>query len=149
MEAIIFQGLENDGVTFNDNTLRAIAACNRGSARDVIHWLNAIRRYLARHDKKTINRGDVRSIIEKKECYPMGVSKNELRTLLLLEKDNGQQLQSLANKNLCAPDEQKANERYLMTRGLIKIDGVRYITKDGRDYLAQLRADGYIPATNV
>ncbi len=144
MEGILFQGLQDENISFFDNTLRKIAQCNRGSARDVVHWINAIRRHLALRGKKSINKVDVAEIIRKRETYPCGVSMNELNTLLLLEKHGEQQMKELAAKNLCSPTEQNANEKYLLQRGYMTIDGKRYLTQAGREYLASLREDKFI-----
>lgn len=144
MEAILHQGLEKENIIFNENTLRSIAECNRGSARDVVKWINAVRRYLAIADKSTINKKDVAEIIRRQETFPQGVSKAELQTLLHLEKSGELQMKELANRNLCAPAEQNANERYLFQKGLITVDVKRKLTVAGREYLTNLRKDGFI-----
>lgn len=145
MEEILFRGVQGLGIRFDDNTMRKIAECNRGSARDIVKWIDAIRRHLAMAGKSTINKADVANIIRKRSTYPMGVSGNELNTLLHLEKHGEQQLKELATKNLCTSTEQNANERYLMQRALITVNVKRQLTQAGREYLAQLRADGFIP----
>ena len=144
MEQILFQGLEKSGITFNENSLRAIAECNRGSARDVVKWYNAINRHVAIAEKSTINKKDVAEIIRKQEMFPKGVSKCELQTLLHLEKAGELQMKELANRNLCTPSEQNANERYLFQKGLITVDVKRKLTVAGREYLVTLRKEGFI-----
>lgn len=142
MEQILFQSL--DGLHFHENTLRKIAECNRGSARDIVHWVNAIRRHAAIAGKKTLNREDVCQIIRKRETFPYGISKNELKTLLLLERFGDQQLKELSAKNHCQAAEQNSNETYLRARNFIEIGIKRHLTKDGREYLAELRKDGFL-----
>jgi Holliday junction resolvasome RuvABC ATP-dependent DNA helicase subunit len=150
MEQILFLGLESDGIVFYDNTLRKIAECNRGTARDVVKWIESIRLHLAIkglvQGKKLLNKQDVSEIIKGREAFPLGVSKNELNTLLLLDAHGEMQMKQLAARNLCgSPAEQNANERYLLQRGLIEIDVLRKLSKEGREYLAQLRKEGFIP----
>lgn len=144
IEQILFRGLQEHGYHFHENSLRILAECGRGNARDVIHWQNAVRRYLAIAGKMTLNKEDVRTILRRKRTLPLGVTRNELKTLLILEGHGGQQLAALAARNLCSSDEQKSNEKYLNARGLIRIDGVRYISDDGRAYLAELRKGKFI-----
>lgn len=146
MEQILFNALEADKINFHENTLRAIAECNRGTARNIVHWIDSVRQYLAFAGKKSLNREDVISIIRESETFPLGLSKLELSTLLLLEKHGPQKLKELAAKNLCDSSEQNTNERFLLQRGLMRIDGERELTPEGRAYLAQLRKDKLIPA---
>lgn len=144
MEKILFNALENDGIHFHENTLRAIAECNRGTARNIVHWIDGVRQFLAFAGKKSLNREDVVCIIRESETFPLGLSKIELATLLILEKHGRQKLKELAAKNLCDSTEQNTNERFLLQRGLMQIDGERELTKEGREYLAQLRKDKLI-----
>lgn len=145
MEQILFKGIQEDHIRFNDNTLRSIAECNRGSARDVVKWVNAVRRHAAINGKQTINRADCAAIIKERETFPQGVSKNELSTLGLLEKFGDQQLKELAAKHLCSSAEQMKNETYLLQKGFLTIDGKRHLTYAGREYLAALRTEGFLP----
>jgi len=144
MEAILFQELKNDGINFHPNTLRMIAECNRGTARNVVQWIDSVREHLAFAGKRSLNRGDVIEIIRLREVYPFGVTKNELASLLILERDGPQKLKELAAKNQCAADEQNANEKFLLQRGFVRIGLLRELTARGRDYLAGLRADRLI-----
>jgi Holliday junction resolvasome RuvABC ATP-dependent DNA helicase subunit len=146
MERILHRALADSGYTFNENTLRIIAECNRGSARDIQHWQDAVRSHLVDANKKTINREDVRAIIKRRETYPLGVTANELRTLLLLEKEGDMQLKRLAAMNGIASKEQNANELYLLQRGLIEIDGRRHILPAGLEYLRDLRRHKFVAA---
>lgn len=145
MEEILFQELKEDGIHFYPNTLRAIAECNRGTARNVIHWIDSVRQHLAFEGKKSLNKGDVTSIIRESETFPLGVSKIELSTLLILEKFGRQKLKDLAAKNICDSDVQNSNEKFLLQRGLMRIDGERELTAEGIAYLARLREDDLLP----
>lgn len=145
MEQILFQGLTDSKIAFHDNTLRSLAECNRGSARDVVKWVNAVRRHVAIAGKPTVNKQDCAEIIRERECFPRGVTKAELSTLLSLEKSGDLQLKELAARHLCSSVEQMSAETYLLQKGFLTILGKRHITYDGREYLAALRRDGFIP----
>lgn len=144
MEGILFQGLEAEGIHFHGNTLRAIAECNRGSARDIIHWINAIRRHIGIEGKKTVNKDDVREIIRKREAFPRGVTKNELRILRLLIKHGELQMKELASMRGCSPSEENADERYLLAKHFMTIDVKRQVTPEGRAYVRDLISEGFI-----
>jgi len=145
MEQILFNALADQNIQFSENTLRLLAQCNRGTARDIVHWVDAIRQHLAIANKRTINRDDVREIIKLRETYPLGVTAAEIRTLLILETWGDQQLKELAAKNgAIDPKEQNANEKYLLLRGLITIEGKRKLTVEGREYLKTLRRQKFI-----
>lgn len=143
MATILFNAIEGQ-IIFNENTLLKIAACNRGSGRDIIKWVNGIKRHLALIGKKTVNKADVAAIIKKNQCYPMGVSANELNTLLILRKYGPQKLKELAAKNQCSSNEQDSNERYLLQRGLLEISTLRKITPAGDEYIDELQKDGFL-----
>lgn len=144
MEQILFNGLQNVGIQFNENSLRKVAECNRGSARDVVKWVDSIRGYAAVRGKRTINKADINELLKSKNIFPLGVTRVELRTLQLLHKFGPAQLQNLAAKNGVSSAEQKANEAYLMQRGLIVVEGLRRLTMAGQVYLAELEKEKYI-----
>ncbi len=122
LEQILFQGLEGKDIRFHENTLRQIASCMRGSARDAISWLNACTRHAACAGKNTISKQDVAEIIMKRESLPRGVTQHELNTLLILEKYGEQQLKELSSKNHCANAEQQRTEGFLMSLNLITVE---------------------------
>lgn len=144
MAQILSNCIADQNITFNDNTLASIAACNRGTARDIIHWQNAIREHLAVAGKRSINKDDVKAIIRARETYPLGITNNEAKTLLHLEKHGELQLKELAAMNIIDAKEQNANEKYLLQRRLIAIDSKRRLTPEGMQYLATLRKSKYI-----
>ncbi len=144
LEEILYNGLRADNLIFHDSTLRMIAECNRGSARDIVHWINAIRRRVIVQEKKTINRADCMAVIKSRKTYPKGVTSLELKTLLHLEARGPLQLKELAAMNQSSSTEQDANEKFLRQRGFITTDVKRVLTNAGRVFLAELREDGFI-----
>lgn len=144
METMLFNELKNHKIIFNDNTLRKIAECNRGNARDIIKWSNMIRRYVAIESKKSINKEDVATLLRKAQVYPLGVTQNELQTLIHLYQSGPLQLRMLANRNGCSSSEQNCNESYLFKCGLITVEVLRKLTPKGVEYLKELMADKFI-----
>lgn len=144
MEQILFKGLKDSGIVFHPNSLRKLAECARGTGRDVVAMCNSVRRYLAIARKNTINKDDVAIIIAQRETLPVGVTLQELKTLILLEKYGPSQLQSLAAKNGVSSAEQKTFEKYLYSRGFLNVEGVRILTEAGHNYLAMLRESNLI-----
>ncbi len=149
METILFNSLEGDKIQFHPNTLRMIAECNRGTARNVVHWIDSIRQYLAFAGKRSLNREDTAAIIRESETFTLGVTKNELAILLHLEKNGPMKLKELSAQTGASSEAQDANERYLLQRGLLRISTKRELTPDGAAYLVQLRKDRMIPAREV
>lgn len=151
MEEILQRAMNDSEIRFNDNTLRAIAECNRGTARDIVHWSNAVRRYVTIKGKRagvfTVSREDVKTIIKSRETYPLGITNMELQTLLHLESKGELQLKELSALNIISTQEQNANERYLLQRHLIGIESKRRLLPEGRDYLKNLRKHRFIPAS--
>ncbi len=141
---ILFRALAKSGIQFHEGSLMEISRCARGTARDMVNWCNAIRRDLAIKGKKTINKADVKEILMKRGVLPMGVTLNELNTLLLLERHGESQLNILACMNQRAVAEQREDERYLKMRGFLTVAQKRCLTVAGRDYLQSLRDEKYI-----
>lgn len=149
MEEILWQGLAEDNIIFNEQTLKSIAECNRGSARDSVLWINAIRRHVAlkgvgANGQKTINKKDCADIIRSRQTLPRGVTLTELNTLVILEKYGPQQLRELAAKNQCSSSEQVIYERHLKMHNFIRVEVKRELTIQGREFLAELRVENFI-----
>jgi Holliday junction resolvasome RuvABC ATP-dependent DNA helicase subunit len=139
MMAIIDRILHDAGITFHDTSKRIIAECNRGTARDVVKWTNAVRQFCAVNAKKTFSIDNAREVIKMRETYPLGVTANELKTLLHLEARGSLKLKELAGLNIVSPKEQNSNETYLLQRGLMAIKNERELTSIGEAYLKELR----------
>ncbi len=144
MATILFEAVKMDGVIFQDGALATLANCNRGNARDIIHWANAIRRRVTIQGHAIVNRESCLSVIKSRKALPEGVSMLELATLLALERRGTLQLKELASMNQCSSEEQNSNEGYLRQKSLIAVDGKRHLTGEGRDYLAMLRREGFV-----
>lgn len=144
MMIILSRAMEVHGITFNENTLRLIAECNRGTARDIVKWADAIAMHCSILGKHSINRDDAKAIIKSRQTYPLGVTSLELRTLQILEKEGDMQLKALAARNLVDSKEQNANEKYLLQKGLMTIEGKRHILPAGIEFLKDLRRHKFI-----
>lgn len=144
MMEILLLAVDGEGIKFEGGALELLASCNRGSARDIIHWVNAIRRRVAISGSKVLDREKAMAVIRSRKTLPEGVSMLELQTLLALERRGALQLKELASMNQCSSEEQDSNERYLRQKAMISVDGKRHITGDGRDFLRMLRNEGFI-----
>jgi Holliday junction resolvasome RuvABC ATP-dependent DNA helicase subunit len=144
LETMLQRNLQGADIKFNDNTLRDIADANRGTGRDIVKWGDAIRNHCAVTGKNSLNKADVAAILKTQQTYPLGVTPNELRTLLVLEEKGPQQLKQLAAANLVQVKEQNANELYLLQKGLIVTHPLRSLTQQGIAYLAELRKGKFI-----
>ena len=144
IEEILTQMLRGSQISFEDGSLRMIAECNRGNARDIISWGGSVKRRIASLHKKNVDSTDVVSILKTKGILPKGVNKSELAILLALESSSGLQQQVLAAKCGCSPSEIKAHEKYLWRREFVRNEGNRHITKNGEEYLRYLRNCGFL-----
>jgi Holliday junction resolvasome RuvABC ATP-dependent DNA helicase subunit len=144
LEQIMFLETKDLGIRFAESTLHSLAVLNRGNPRDIVNLLDDVRARVAIKGVNSINKEDVRHIIKARGIYPLGVTQLEMRTLLTLRKQGQAQLQFLAASNQVDSKEQKEAEKYLLQRGLVKVEGFRKLTSEGRKYLADLREDGYI-----
>lgn len=149
IEAILVQMLKGSGLRFVDGTLRMIAECNRGNARDIISWGKSVRRRIAQLGKNNVEISDVLTILKIKDVLPKGLNKNELAILLALERCGDLQKQELAARCGCTSSEIEAHEKYLWRREFVRNDGKRKITQAGRDYLGELRATGFLREKKV
>lgn len=149
MEAILTLAFKNSPIKFAGKAKHNLATNNRGTARDIVLWFDTTTAYAEANGKKTLTENDVAEITRLRDCFPLGVTGNELKTLLYLELDGELQLKQLAARNVVTSQEQNANERYLLQRGLIRIDGCRQLTQAGIEYLkgireAKFKTDGLI-----
>jgi len=149
IEAILVQMLKGSGLRFVDGTLRMIAECNRGNARDIISWGKSVRRRIAQLGKNNVEISDVLTILKIKDVLPKGLNKNELAILLALERCGDLQKQELAARCGCTSSEIEAHEKYLWRREFVRNDGKRKITQAGRDYLGELRRTGFLAQKTV
>jgi Holliday junction resolvasome RuvABC ATP-dependent DNA helicase subunit len=144
LEEILQKAMQTVEIRFADNTLRKIAECNRGTARDIVLWSDAIRQAIAIKGKKVLTKDDAKTIIQTMESYPLGLNVNEAKTLILLEKYGELQLQELAARNIVMPKEQRATERYLLQRGLVGVQQLRRLTQAGRAWIADVKKQGFV-----
>ena len=149
IEAILVQMLDDSGFQFQSGTLRMIAEANRGNARDIILWGQSIKRRVAQFQRKTVTTEDVYAILKLREILPKGLNKSELSILLALERCGDLQKQELAARIGCCSKEVEAHEKYLWRREFVRNDGKRKITQAGRDYLAEVRATGFLAQKKV
>ncbi len=131
---------KNIDLSFEGESMEMMAECLRGTARDAVHWIDSLKGIMSIKDKTLVTEEDVFELITERESLPLGVTRRELQTLLFLEEFGPLQLQELAHRNQCAPNEQKSYEAYLFQKGFIQVEGKRTLTGKGVNYLKSLRA---------
>jgi Holliday junction resolvasome RuvABC ATP-dependent DNA helicase subunit len=136
-------------IKFVGKSKRMIAECNRGTARDIVHWFNACVTNCNARGKDIVGEKEAIDLIKSRETYPLGVVQNELNTLLHLERKGELQLKELAALNIVSSQEQNANEKYLRQRGFLGTAGKRSLKPDGAAYLASLRKAKFLPETKA
>ncbi len=145
MAQILFNGAKEQNLRFNEDSLLPLAASSRGSARDVVSIVQDLVKMGARKNKTTINKDDVTELLKIRGMFPLGLTKKEVDTLVMLE-DRPRQLQSIAAMNNLASPQQRVLDSYLFRRNLMEVEGKRKLTEEGRAYLAELRKRHFIGA---
>jgi len=153
MEQIVRLIAKKVQIKLSATAVKMIAEANRGTARDVVQWLDNVRSYLNTTGKKELDEKGALEVIKTREVFPQGVNSDELKTLLLLEKaalsienkGGEMQLKELAGANGVTSAEQNANETFLRQKQFIRTRGTRSLTIAGAEYLKTLRKLDFIP----
>lgn len=108
----------------------------RMNGRSAIKMGEHVNSYFAACNTLDFTLTDAENLFEILSIHPMGLSCEEVRVLKFLRANStGAQLQGIANHFSQAPAVIREMERYLLRRGLMKIDGKRFISTLGRQYL--------------
>lgn len=147
MATILFNGAEEIGLKFNEDSLRPLAAASRGTARDIVHILHDLQRIVAMKgkDAQWANKEDVDKLLKIRGMFPLGLNFKEVNTLVLLE-DGPKQLQALAAQNGLDSAGQKLLDMYLMAKELLVVNSKRELTSLGREYVKEIRRRHFIGA---
>ncbi len=130
---ILFQNAP--GISFTDQTENEIVQILRGSPRATVMMAEDIRQYLASSNKDTFDFKDWRRLKKILDILPLGLNRNELQMLKYLN-ERAMTLTCLAAKcNITASECRNDRELFLLSEGLINIDGKRKITPKGQDLL--------------
>lgn len=141
---IVIMNLE-DGISVDSVTLKEISSTCRGNARNAVLMANDnINKYCGANNVNKFGMKDWNDIRQVLSIYPLGLENSEIQILIALEKGDQTLTGLSAITGLSRESISREYELYLSKKMLMQIDGKRKITKEGRAYLKQIRAEGMI-----
>jgi|TARA_R110000765_G_scaffold376037_1_gene466743 Holliday junction resolvasome RuvABC ATP-dependent DNA helicase subunit len=127
-------------VNIEDDILQDVASTARGNARSAVKRAKEILLFVESRDCPTFNKkawDEMKYILGIK---PMGLSNIEVEILRILDERGDCTLQMLSSvTGMSRSALQRDAEIYLLRQGLLKIDGLRKITKKGVDLLKMVK----------
>ena len=109
---------------------------NGGSAIKMGEHVNA---YLSAFGADKFDVSDAKELFKIMRILPMGITDEELRVMNFLRAHpQGVRLQDIANQLNQSAQTIKSIEAYLLRRGLMVVDGKRFISNAGKDYLNEI-----------
>ena len=136
--AAIIKGRLPD-VEFEDGLLEDIATTTRGNARDAVKRAKQIELYCETNNSSLFFRDEWNDLRKVLGIKPLGLSNTELQVLDILRTRGASTLQTIAAvTGMSRTAIQKDAELYLLQRGLMKINGVRELTRAGSDLIKQM-----------
>ena len=136
--AAIIKGRLPD-VEFEDGLLEDIATTTRGNARDAVKRAKQIELYCETNNSSLFFRDEWNALRKVLSIKPLGLSNTELQVLDILRTRGASTLQTIAAvTGMSRTAIQKDAELYLLQRGLMKINGVRELTRAGSDLIKQM-----------
>jgi Holliday junction DNA helicase RuvB len=133
--AQILESLCED-ISFEKSALVKLAETSRGNARDCVKRAKDIELFCSAKQTSIFMESHFDEFCDELGINPLGVSHIEKKVLKILREEGQASLQELSAKTGESRTAiQRDIELYLMKRNLIKIDGKRYITKAGSDYI--------------
>lgn len=136
--AMIILSQCDKGAKVTNEALVELVARLRMNGRSAIKMGEDVNSYLGAYGVDKFDVDDAHELFNVMGINPLGVSDEEIRVLKYLRAHNGVRLQDIANHMAQSPQVIKEMERYLLRRGLMTIDGQRYLSVDGRKYLDEL-----------
>lgn len=126
-------------VQFEDGVLEEIATTTRGNARSAVKRAKEIETYCETQNSPLFFREDWNELRRILGIKPLGLSNTEVQVLDILNSRGATTLQTVAAvTGMSRTAIQRDAEIYLLQRGLIKINGLREITRDGVAVLKQI-----------
>lgn len=137
LSQIIQSRLED--VEFEEGVLEDIASTTRGNARSAVKRAKEIEMFCESRNSNLFMReewNELRSVLGIK---PFGLTNTEVQVLQILSERGPSTLQTIAAvTGMSRTAIQKDAELYLLQRGLMKINGVREITREGLAIVKEL-----------
>lgn len=136
--AAIIKGRLPD-VEFEDGLVEEIATTTRGNARDAVKRAKQIELYCETNNSNLFLKDEWNDLRKVLGIKPLGLSNTEMQVLEILNTRGPSTLQTIAAvTGMSRTAIQKDAELYLLQRGLMKINGVRELTKAGSDLIKQM-----------
>jgi len=127
-------------IEFTDDALDILSETSRGNARSCVLRANEVKSYVERFSIKTFSKEDAEKLFYILGVLPHGLNRIEWQILNILRKEGNCTLSMLAAKTgLSRTAIQRDHELYLIRKGFISIDGVRYITNNGCKVLESVK----------
>jgi Holliday junction resolvasome RuvABC ATP-dependent DNA helicase subunit len=128
-----------EDVEFEDGLLQQIASTTRGNARSAVKRAKEIETFCESQNSNIFMRDEWNELRRILGIKPLGMTNIEVQILQILNERGASTLQTIAAvTGMSRTAIQKDAELYLLQRGLMKINGVREITRKGTDILAEL-----------
>jgi Holliday junction resolvasome RuvABC ATP-dependent DNA helicase subunit len=133
--AMIILSQCNSEVEITTDALVQLVGRLRLNGRSAIKMGEDVNSYVGAYGVDKFGKEDAEELFEVLGIHPLGVSDEEIRVLKYLRAHSGVRLQDVANHMNQSPQVVKEMEKYLTRRGLMAVDGKRFITMAGREYL--------------
>ena len=128
-----------EDVEFEDGLLQQIASTTRGNARSAVKRAKEIETFCESQNSNVFMREEWNELRRILGIKPLGMTNIEVQILQILNERGASTLQTIAAvTGMSRTAIQKDAELYLLQRGLMKINGVREITRKGSEILAEL-----------
>jgi len=128
-----------EDVEFEDGLLQQIASTTRGNARSAVKRAKEIETFCESQNSNVFMREEWNELRRILGIKPLGMTNIEVQILQILNERGASTLQTIAAvTGMSRTAIQKDAELYLLQRGLMKINGVREITRKGTEILAEL-----------
>jgi Holliday junction resolvasome RuvABC ATP-dependent DNA helicase subunit len=119
-------------IEFDEEALSMLSETSRGNARSCVLRAKEVKLYADRFEVKRFTKEDAEKFFFILDILPHGLNRIEWQILNILRKEGNCTLSMLAAKTgLSRTAIQRDHELYLIRKGFISIDNVRYITSNG------------------
>jgi Holliday junction resolvasome RuvABC ATP-dependent DNA helicase subunit len=119
-------------INFDEDALSMLSETSRGNARSCVLRAKEVKLYTDRYEITNFTKEDAQKLFFILGILPYGLNRIEWQILNILRKEGSCTLSMLAAKTgLSRTAIQRDHELYLIRKGFISIDSIRYITANG------------------
>jgi Holliday junction resolvasome RuvABC ATP-dependent DNA helicase subunit len=119
-------------INFDEDALSMLSETSRGNARSCVLRAKEVKLYTDRYEITDFTKEDAQKLFFILGILPYGLNRIEWQILNILRKEGSCTLSMLAAKTgLSRTAIQRDHELYLIRKGFISIDSIRYITTNG------------------